>query len=242
MLLQTLLPRMVANSSIMGQCHLRGLEFSRMHGQKSWTFLWRPFLEHRCDVVAALFAKEGGWLFDDGLMSLHNPWTFHDATPTLVVAPITLISRIRQWAGDLPFSVQRWPIHSLWMDVTMQPFDRRMCKTKNPWCSVYAHIDHIETEFGHWITVSNEWYNHYWHPVLRFQVLSFACRSLVSSQFQINLYRRYLSGRWTGPITFLRFRPAIYGMWIISLVFGKYSSTSSRYLIQLLLLDFHDIP
>jgi hypothetical protein len=43
-------------------------------------------------------------------------------------------------------------------------------------------------------------------------------------------------------MTFLLFRPAIDGMLIISQVFGKYSFTSSPFCMQLLLLDFYDVP
>ena len=47
--------------------------------------------------------------------------------------------------------------------------------------------------------------------------------------------------KWWGPITFPRFRAAFDGMWIISLGLGRYSSTSSPFFTQLLLLDFHDV-
>jgi len=124
----------------------------------------------------------------------------------------------------------------------MQPIDCWMCKTQNRWDSVDTHINHIETAFVHAKIVCNQSYNHYWPPSLRLYVLSFASRSFVTSQFLINCYLHYLSEKWRGPITFPRFRPAIDGMWFISLVFGKYSSTSSPFLIQLLLLDFHDVP
>jgi len=77
---------------------------------------------------------------------------------------------------------------------------------------------------------------------MRLYVLLFASRSFVTSQFLINCYQCYLSEKWRGPITFPRFRPAIDVMYIISLVFRKYSSTSSPFLVQLLLLDFHDVP
>ena len=107
---------------------------------------------------------------------------------------------------------------------------------------VDAHINHIETAFVHSIIVCNKSNRQLWHPLLRLYVLSFASRSFVTSQFLFNCYLRYLSEKWHGPITFLRFRPTIDVMWIISLVFGKYSSTSSSFLIQLLLLDFHDVP
>jgi hypothetical protein len=87
-----------------------------------------------------------------------------------------------------------------------------------------------------------ESYTQYWHPVLCLYVLSFASRSLVTTQFLINCYLRYLSEKWHSHVTFLCFRPANDGIWIISLVFGKYSLTSSPFLIQLLFLDFHDVP
>ena len=124
----------------------------------------------------------------------------------------------------------------------MQPIDCWMCRTQNRWHSVDAHINHIETTFVHWIIVFNQSDTHYRPPVLRLYVLSFASRRFVTSQFLINCYLRYLSDKWCGPITFLHFRPAIDSMWIISLVFGKYSLTSSPFLIQLPLLDFHDVP
>jgi len=117
-----------------------------------------------------------------------------------------------------------------------------MCKTQNRWDSVDAHINHIETAFVHSIIVCNQSYIHYWPPVLRLYILSFASRSFVSSQFLINCYLRYLSEKWRGPITFPRFRLAIDGMLFISLVFSKYTSTSSPFLIQLHLLNFHDVP
>jgi len=117
-----------------------------------------------------------------------------------------------------------------------------MCKTQNRGHLVDAHIIHIETAFLHSIIVSNQLYTHYWPPVVHLNVLSFASRSFVTSQSLNNCYLRNLSEKWHGPITFLCFRLAIDGMWFISPVFGKYSSTSSPFLIQLLLLDFHNVP
>jgi len=117
-----------------------------------------------------------------------------------------------------------------------------MCKTQNRWHSVDAHINHIETAFVHSIIVCNQSYTHYWPPVLRLYVLSFASRSFVTSQFLINCYLRYLSEKGRGPITFPRFWRAMDGMWFISLVCGTLSSTSSQFRIQLLLLNFHDVP
>jgi len=63
----------------------------------------------------------------------------------------------------------------------MQPFDRRVCKAKNHWLSVAAHINHIQTAFIHSLVVCNKMYTHYWHPTLRFWVLSFASGCIVTS-------------------------------------------------------------
>jgi len=116
-----------------------------------------------------------------------------------------------------------------------------MCKTQNRWHSVDAHINHIETALVHSIIVCNQSYTHHWPPLLPLNVLWFASRSGVTSQFLINCYLRNPSEKWCDPITFLHFRLAIDGMWFIWIVSGKYSSTSSPFLIQLLLLDFHDV-
>ena len=124
----------------------------------------------------------------------------------------------------------------------MQPIDCWMCETQNRWHCVDAHFNHTETAFVHRIIVCNQSYAQYFPQVLRWYVLSFASRSFVTTQFLINSYLCYLSKKWSGPTTFPRLRPAIDGMWFISLVFGKYSLTSSPLPIQLLLLDFHDVP
>ena len=58
-----------------------------------------------------------------------------------------------------------------------------MCKTVNRWHSVDSHINHIEAAFVHPIIVRNDPYTHYWHPILRLHLLSFASRSFITSQF-----------------------------------------------------------
>jgi hypothetical protein len=158
----------------------------------------------------------------------HHPalWIFHDTMPKIVKPPLTLIFRIMQQVCDLPFSLSCWPIHSLWKNVTMQPIDFWMCKTKNRAHSVDTHITHIETAFVHSIILFIQSYTHYWHSTLCLYVLSFASRSFIPSQFQINGCPCYLIKRWRDPTTFPSFPMAIYGMYSISLVFGKYSWTS----------------
>jgi len=123
----------------------------------------------------------------------------------------------------------------------MQSFHCQVWKTKIHSRSVDADINHIETAFIHWQTVCNESYTHYGQPTMCLWISSFASRSIVANQFLPNLYPRYLSEKRCDPSAFLRLRPAIHGMYIISLVFGKYSSTSAPYLIQLLLLNFYDV-
>jgi len=124
----------------------------------------------------------------------------------------------------------------------MQPIHCWMCKTQNRWHSVDAHINHIKTAFVHWIIAYNQSYTQYRPPLLRLYVLSFASRSFPTSQVLIKCNLRYLSEKRRGLITFPCFWPAIDGTWFISRVFGKYSSTPSPFLIQLLVLDFHDVP
>jgi hypothetical protein len=139
------------------------------------------------------------------------------------------------------FALRR-PICSLWKDVTRLPIDCRMCKTVNCWHSTDAHFNHIETAFVHPIIVRSDSYTHYWYPILRVYGLWFASRSFITSQILISGYPRYLIERWHSHITFPHLWLAIDSMSNNSHVFGKYSSTSSPFLIQLLHLDFHDVP
>jgi len=124
----------------------------------------------------------------------------------------------------------------------MEPIDCWMCKTQNRWHSVNAHINHIATAFVHSILVCNQSYTYHWPPSLRLYVLLFASKSFVTSQFLINCYLHYLSEEWRGRLKFPRILAAIDGMWIISLLLGKYNTNSSQFLIQLLLPDLHDLP
>jgi hypothetical protein len=91
----------------------------------------------------------------------------------------------------------------------MQPIDCRMCRTKNHAHLVDAHINHIETDFVHYINSCDQSYTHYWEPLLLLYGLLYTARSFVTAQFLINCYPSYLSERWYGPITFRCFWPAI---------------------------------
>jgi hypothetical protein len=130
----------------------------------------------------------------------------------IVCAPLTLIFRMGKWPCHYHFWLQRRPLPLLQRDMTTQPFDCQMCKTKNGWCSVHNHIEHSETAFVHSSIGCKESYTRDWHSILRFYLLLFATWRFVASAFLINLYARYVSEGWCGPITFLRFQPGISAM------------------------------
>jgi hypothetical protein len=99
---------------------------------------------------------------------------------------LTLIFRMWQRPYSLPSSLLGRPIRSFWNDMTIPPIDCRMCKTVNRWHSVDAHFNHTGTAFVHPIIVRKDSYTHYWHPILRLHVSSFASRSFITSQFLIS--------------------------------------------------------
>jgi hypothetical protein len=76
-------------------------------------------------MVVGSFAHTGGQYCHYGLMLSHSPVIIQDARPEIGDAPLTLISPMGQRAYRSPFSIECRPITSLWIDVTMQPFDCR---------------------------------------------------------------------------------------------------------------------
>lgn len=124
----------------------------------------------------------------------------------------------------------------------MGPFDCRMSDNENRWYSVDSHIDLIGRDLRHSMIEEHQSYPQYWHTIFRLYVLLFASRRFVTCQFAINRCTCYLSETQHGPIVFLCFRPAMDGRKIISLVFVKYILTSADVIIELLLLDFNDVP
>ena len=124
-------------------------------------------------------------------------------------------------------------------DVTTRHFDYQQCKMKNHWRFVDALIKHILTVIVLSIIVCYISYSHYWLLIWRFNVWSFAFRRFVASRFLIHHFTCYLRDGWHSPITSLHFWPAIYGMQIFLIVLDQYSPTSTHFLIQPLLLDFH---
>jgi len=73
-------------------------------------------------------------------MPLHNPVIIQDARPEIVDAPLMLISMMGQGVCHLAFCLSKWPIHPVWMDVTMEPFDCWMGKTIYRWRSIDAQL------------------------------------------------------------------------------------------------------
>ena len=77
--------------------------------------------------------------------------------------------------------------------------------------------------------------------------IAYVCVIVCIQEFcYLSIFDQLLSTLSEGEMTWPYHIPALWpahdGMLIISLAFGKYSSTSSPFLIQLLLLDFHDAP
>jgi len=212
MLSPALLPRKAADCLIMSECRRITFRLSRMQSQTSLMHHWLSFLGSGDECVICLFSYHANQCIYFGRRSQCSPLNVEYIRLNIIDALMTLILRMGQRAHHLLFQLQRQPIHLLWRDVTMKPLDCWMCKTKNRWRTVDTHIKHIEIAFVCSIFVCNWSHTHYWHPVLRFWILSFASWSVLASQFLINFYPRYLSERWGGPITLLRIRPAISGM------------------------------
>jgi len=81
-------------------------------------------------MVVSSFAHNGGQFSHYGLMLSHSPVIIQDARPEIGDAPLTLISPMGQRACRMPFYIESRPITSLWIDVTMQPFDCGKDQTK----------------------------------------------------------------------------------------------------------------
>jgi len=163
-------------------------------------------------------------------------WIFQNTGTKVVDTPPTLIVRMGNKCA-LSVSLGCRPIDWEWYNSAV---DCQVCRTNHCWRSIDTHSNYIEIPCIHPMVVCNQSHTHYSQPTSRFWVLLFATRSFVTSDFVSNLYPRYPSAKWHGPISFMRFRRAIYRIYMVSLVPCEYSSTSSPFLIQLSLLEFHD--
>jgi len=209
---------------------------------KMLTLRWCSFLAASGDFLTSIFALEGGQYWDYVLMPVHSQVIIQDARPKIVDAPLMLISRLGQRTCRLPFNLSRRPIRPLWMDTTMQPFNCGMGNTINHWRYIDDHLRDILTVIGcstivhtmHTVVIDSQYiiamYNHL-HP-----------KSFETSQFVSRHYSHHLNEKWRTPIAFQHFRPAIYYIKIHPLIIDIDSPTITRMFIQLILLDFHDVP
>jgi len=212
MLFQPFVPIKVADSTIIGWCCRTAAQCSKTQGQMLLKICRRSFGGHSRNVVTLVFALKGSRQLNYKLMALYRRLILQDGRPKVVDTTLVLSFRIQQWVCPLPLLLLHQSIHSLWNDVTMQPFDGWMCKTKNGCSTNEAHINHIETSIVHSLLLFEEWYIHYWHPTLHFQVISFPSRSFIASQCLINPYPHYLRDRWRSPFTCLGLQPTSYGI------------------------------
>jgi len=89
------LPHKVANKFIVGQHISVALRLSMMQDQKLWMRHWLPFSGGGNNNVSSIFAHNGGWYIDDGLIPTHSVLSVHDAEPKMVDTPLTLI--LKSW-------------------------------------------------------------------------------------------------------------------------------------------------
>jgi hypothetical protein len=85
-------------------------------------------------------------------------------------------------------------------------------------------------------------YSLYWQPEYCVYVLSFESKIIETSQFLNHHYTHHLRDKWHSYIRVQRFQPGIHGITITALFWDIHSPTSSPFLIQLILFDFHDEP
>lgn len=156
-------------------------------------------------------------------------------------APLLLISRMGQPVCCFLIYLLRRPILSRWKDVTMQRFNCHMCTTENHWHTVDSHPKHILTVIVWSIIVYKYSYSHDWQPINRAYQYSFACKTFMAFQFLICHYAHILSNGGHSAVTFQLFRLAHYSVLIYPLNFNPYSLSFLHFLIQLLLLHFHDL-
>jgi len=81
-------------------------------------------------MVDVFFSHKGGQYCHYGLIQPRSPVVIQDAWPEIGDTPLMLISPMGQGAGPFPFNIETRPITSLWIGVTMQPFDCSKNQTK----------------------------------------------------------------------------------------------------------------
>jgi len=116
-----------------------------MQDKKSLTLCWHSLWGGSSDIVTARFACKCSGFIEYGLIVLHSVYIIKEARAKIAHSPLTLISRMWQWAGHCPLYLKWQPMLHLWGDVSIQTFDCQQDKTKNCWCSIDAHLKDIVT-------------------------------------------------------------------------------------------------
>jgi hypothetical protein len=177
---------------------------------------------------------------------LHSPVIIQGARPEIINTPLTFISMMRPEACSLPLYLLSWPIRILVTEATMPPCDSRKCKTFNYWhfvdAHLCAHLSDILTVIG-CLTIEQKM------PTVLIgsqYTVSTYCRLNPRSSIQLSIWATTIHVicmiNNVDPSHFSAFGLAIYGIKIHALVLYIYSWTSSPFLIQLILLNFHDVP
>jgi hypothetical protein len=178
-------------------------------------------------------------------MLLHSPVYIQDGKLEIAEYLLMVISTTLQWGCGLPFSLLGRPILSLWMDASMQPGGGWIDVTMNCWRSVDAHLwaypRDLLTVIGCLTIITKYAYSLYWQPVYSAYVISFESKILGNVRLLSHHDKRHLHDWWCMSVAFQHFRSANDGKALHVLVLDIYSLSSSSFLIQLILLQFHDV-
>jgi len=121
-------------------CCRTAIGISEMHSQHWLTPCWRSFFGWGNVHVNCFFSNNAEQYTYFDRRWLHSQLIVKCVRVNIVDAPVILIFRMGQRACHLPFPVYHRPRHSLWSYMTTQHLACLMCKTKNHWPSVDAHL------------------------------------------------------------------------------------------------------
>jgi len=157
-----------------------------MQEQISFALLSRLFLRKGSDVVINIFGCKGRQYFDYVSQWASCFLIIRPTTPQFVEASLTVIWRMGQRVYHIRFYIQKWPIWSLWKNVTMQHLHCQKCKIKNCWRCIDAHLNDILSVIGCSTIICKNAFSHYWQPIYHFYMSRFAFKSFQASQFLIH--------------------------------------------------------
>ena len=97
---------------------------------------------------------------------------------------------------------------------------------------------------SHWVLNKGKQnaYSLSWQPVYRFYEVSFESEIFEKSLFVSDHHTHHLHDSWCRSIAFQFFRPGIYNITLHVLGSVIYGLTSSAFLLQLILRNFHNLP